>query len=185
MSGDILKIESEPAGGNGRVILTARLGNELLLTDKVDIYLASGRDRFAKALCTDRPGIQRPDVDKELLAIAASMQAQARRELAGDERELDLRRIVRPERFICPEVSGLTVAVPMLRDGKPAGRWRVYLRWADGRREAMDLPRWLVLPDGARLWFHPVPGEPGIQQVPAWAEADRRAWLDGAPAPGR
>jgi hypothetical protein len=118
------------------------------------------------------------------LGIAQEVQARARGDSdTGPAPELDISRVVRPERFITPEVSGLTVGVPVLKDGKPSGQWVVYLRWADGRRESMALPDALDLGGDAKLWLHPAPGEPSIDQTPSWAEADRRAWLAGEVAP--
>ena len=184
MNHDILTFSYEPVGGNGRINLTARMGEKVLEMDKLDVTSANARDRYAQRLCKDRPGIDRTEVESQLLEIAREVQS--RKEAAIDTAqtaELDISRIVRPERFMTPEVSGLTVAIPTLRDGKPSGRWMLHLCWRNGRRETMGLPDSLVLPDGAKLWVHPTPGEPSVREVPAWAEADRKAWLAGKEAP--
>ena len=65
--------------------------------------------------------------------------------------------IVRPERFITRKVSGLAVPTMTTVDGKPAGRFRLYLQWADGKRERRTLPFFIDVADGQRLWIHPSP----------------------------
>ncbi len=182
---ELLRFEYQPIGDNGRVRLTVKLGDEVLGLDKLDILSASARERFTKAICKDRPGIDRDTVTGELLGIAEEVQQRNGRTDVPAEppAELDVSHVVRPERFITPCVSGLTVATPTLRDGKPAGRWMLHLLWADGRREAMVLPESVTLSNGAKLWICPTPGEPSVRETPAWIETSRRAWLAGAAAP--
>ena len=168
-------------GNNGKISLTAKLGDEVLAMDSLNILSANARERFAKQLCKDRPGIDRAEVDQELLDIAheihkaQNMPQGAARPVA----ELDVTHIVRPERFITAEVSGLTVAIPTLRDGRPAGQLKLHVRWKDGKREVVDMPESLTLPDGSKLWIHPTPGVPSLLDRPAWSKRARKAWLDG------
>src|SRR5262249_52824594 len=77
------------------------------------------------------------------------------------------------------------LAVPVVRDigGQPIARWELYLRWPDGRRERRPLSGSLDLPDGSKLWIHPVPGEPASTFTSAWGATARRAWLTGMEAP--
>ena len=186
MADGILTFDYKPVGTNGRATLTARLGEEILALDKLDMQSASARDQFAERLCVDRPGIDRAAVDEQLLGIATEVQA--RRETTPDPAdasdELDVSKIVRAELFHTREVSGLTVAVPVLFGNEPAGQWRLYLRWADGRREATPLPDSLTLPDKSVLWVRPALVEaPSISTTPAWAETNRKAWVAGADPP--
>ncbi len=182
---DVLTIEYKPVGDNGRISLTVKCGAEVLALDKLDALSAGARERFANGLCKDRRGIDRAEVDRHLLRIAHELQTgkdgqTGRADSAG---ELDISRIVRPERFIVPEVSGLSVATPTLINGKPAGRWRLYLHWTDGKREVMDLPDSISLPDKSKLWIYPTPGEPSLRQIPAWTERARKDWLAKADLP--
>ena len=125
-----LSITYAPAGGNGKVGITVKDGGDVLAMDKLDILSASARDRFAKSFCKARPGIDRAAIDAELLQIAGELQAAkdngARREESSAE--LDVSRIIRPECFLTAEVCGLSVATPILSDGKPAGRWMLWSR---------------------------------------------------------
>jgi len=184
MSTDALVIEYSPVGKNGRVALTVRYEGEVLALDKLDLLTASARERFAEKLCGKASGIDRTDLDGQLLQIAEEvkrLRSGPTEDYSTDE--LDVSCIVRPERFITPEVSGLSIATPTLCNGKPAGRWRLYLRWADGKREAIDLPDSLALPDQRTLWLHPTPGESNLRQTPGWTQSARKAWLAGAEVP--
>lgn len=180
-----LQFEHIPVGNNGKVSLTVKLGNNTLALDKLDILSASVRDKFAKKLCKDWPGIERELVDEQLLNIAGEVQRQQNMEPADEESsaELDVSRIVRPEWFATPQVSGLTVAMPVLCGGKPANRWRLYLRWTNDKREVRDLSDSIDLPDKTKLWIHPIPGQVSIKTVPAWSESARKKWLAGEVSP--
>ena len=182
MNKDVLTIEYKPIGDKGRVSLTVRHGDNPVALDKLDVLSATARHRFAEQLCDKYPGFNRADMDSELMRIANEVQTK-RPETDSTCGELDVSRIVRPERFIVSEVSGLSVATPTLISGKPAGRWRLYLHWADGNREVMDLPDSITLPDKSKLWIYPTPGEPSLRQIPAWTERARKDWLAKADAP--
>ena len=51
-----------------------------------------------------------------------------------------------------PEVSGLAVPSMTTVGDKVCGRWLLYLRWADGKRERRPMVPALDLPDGRRLF---------------------------------
>ena len=74
MSKDALTLKWTLVGNTGRITLTAKLGDKVLHTDKLDIASASARKRFAKELCRTRSGISREQVDEKLLAIAADVE---------------------------------------------------------------------------------------------------------------
>ena len=106
--------------------------------------------------CEHDSRFETPLSEAEALRIAATA-GRPERVLANptDNRppELDLSRIVRPELFHTPDVSGLAVPVSRLVDGKPSGHWELYLRWhADGRRESRELASSIELPGGKHLW---------------------------------
>lgn len=89
-------------------------------------------------------------------------------------------RIVRPERFILPEVSGISVPTVVDRDGELTGQWRLYLRWATGNRESRPLPRSLELENtGSPVFVHPYPARPVIGKPSGWSIAARRRWVEG------
>ncbi|MBN2448002.1 MAG: hypothetical protein JXO22_14825 [Phycisphaerae bacterium] len=169
-------------GRNGTGVLAARLGDDLIHTDKLDPTKASHRKRFAKAVIDKCPALQSAAVERELLGIADGLARAS--DAAPDVDELDYSRIIRPELFHTSDVSGLAIPSVRLLGGKPVGKWTLYLRWhADGRRERCDLTESLELPDGGRLWISPLPGEPEPTMRARWSARARATWLDGADAP--
>jgi hypothetical protein len=176
---DALQLEHERV--NGKVKVTARWRGEAVHMDTLDPASAAHRRRFAKALGAKLPQADEPSIDGELLRIADATST-ASAATAGPD-ELDLTRIIRPEQFHAAEVSGLTVPVVFGEGGKPAARWRLYLRWADGRREVRELSGWLDGPLGCKLWVHPAPGDPSVTAAPGWSAAARRTWIGGAASP--
>jgi len=182
-----LTLEYTPAGRNGKATVTARLGNEPLAVETIDLTNPAARTQFAGRLCEGRPGIDQQAVEGELLKAAADLASkpQGNGEAIdfGTLAELDVSRIVRPERFVTREVSGLAVPAMVPIGDKPTGRWFLYLRWADGRRERRGLGSAVGLPDGARLLVYPEPAEPTPTMRPGWSMESRKRWLAGEPAP--
>ena len=180
----ILTFLPDPSGRQGEVMAEFD-GATVHLDSKVEPTKAQHRKRFIKELAAKLPNLDAADADSQLLGIAETIMVEARksRAPAGDPEELDVSHIVRPEQFHAPEVSGLAVPVVIGEGGKPAARWRLYLRWTDGRRDVQELTNWLDLPGGGKLWIHPVPGEPAVMAAPGWSAAARPAWVGGAAAP--
>ena len=172
------------SGRNSIGTLTARLGDELLHTDKLDLARASARKRFADELLTKCPALDRAAVERELLSEADKLAKSLDPAETIQAPELDISRIVRPELFHTPDVSGLTVPATRIVGGRPSGRWELYLQWHDdGRRERRELEPSIELPDGGRLWIHPQPGEPEPTMRPGWTMKGRAAWLSHANPP--
>jgi len=184
-----LTIAYHKVGNNGRVALTIRQGDEVLFMDELKITGNKARNSFADTLCHDRPGIDKKTIEAELLKIAAEVARAAPQQVESPTQEqlmsgeIDVSKIVRPELFFTVNVSGLAIPTFVRVDGQLQGRWTLYVQWADGRREAEPLAGELPLPDGAKLWFHPLPCSPADVVAPAWSQEFRRSWLDGAPAP--
>jgi len=182
MSEQGIVLDWRPLGDNGTATLTARMGDEVLAVEKLDLLKPAKRDDFATRLVKDRPGIDRDAIDGELLRIAGALAAKPAAASADTPDEVDGGRLVRPELFHTAEVSGIAVPSVRMIGGEAVGRWMLCLRWVDGKRERKPLENTLDLSDGA-LWFHPVSGEPAATQSPGWSAAGRRGWLGGLPAP--
>lgn len=179
MGTDELSLDWQPGGRNGSGTLVARLGDEIIDVDKGQIAKDSFRRRVIDRLCKDRPGIDREAVEEELRRIAAeAAQTDQAEHILDDEP-----RVVRPERFITQYVSGLTVPTSAIVDGRPAGKWTLYLRWSDGKRERRALHDFLDLANNSRVWIHPRPGTPSLSRQAAWSAGSRKAWLGEAPPP--
>lgn len=181
-----LSIEYRPSGRNGTVTLTARVNGQTIEVESVNLTKPNARSAFAEKLCTGREGIDRKTLDAELLHIADEVANKGNGDgpaNAVELPEIDTSRIVRPERFIAPEVSALAIPTMTESDGRPVGRMLLYLRWADGRRESLAMPTSIDLPARLRLWIHPQPSDPTASMSPGWSREARRDWLHGSDAP--
>ena len=173
------------AGRNGKVQLTALRDGQPLYVDTVTLTKAADRRRFFQALMEKAPDLEAEEVEGQLLQLAAELATKPEREPAdlGALPELDVSNIIRPERFVTAEVSGLSVPAITTIGDKPVGRWFLYLRWADGRREYRPFPPAIDLPDKRRLWIYPTPSEPTASGPRGWSAEARKRWLAGEPAP--
>lgn len=180
-----IEIEYVRAGRNGTVTLTVNSGGSAIFVDTINVTKDKQRKAFAAELCKGRDGIKRPDIETELLRIAAELARTAGNvgPQEGAINEIDVSRVVRPERFITSDFNGLTVPAMTLCDDKPAGRWLLYFAWADGRRERRAIESSLETGEGNRIWIWPQPADPMPNTSPGWSSAARNAWLDGAPTP--
>ena len=96
--------------------------------------------------------------------------------------ELDGDSLIRPERFIKPEVSGLAVPTIARVDGKVVVNHQVYLQWRDGHREQRPMAN--VLDVGGREYYvDPLPSQESTGEPPAWSRKARAKFLAGEPAP--
>ena len=92
-------------------------------------------------------------------------------------------KIVRPELFHLPELSGILIPEVVDQDGKLQGEWSLYIRWKDGRRESRRLESFLELSKRKVLRFHPTPGAPSASKESEWGERARAKWLKGEEIP--
>jgi hypothetical protein len=181
-AGNALPVLEHELSGS-KLKLTARCNGALMHIDTIDPSNASHRRRFVRAVVIKAPEADATVLDAELLKLADAIRAPTIAAPSGDSVELDIARIVRPELFITQELCGLTVPVVIDREGEPAAKWTLVLRWADGRRECRELSSCIALPDNTKLWIHPFPGEPSMTTAAGWSAASRRAWLGDSAAP--
>jgi len=143
--------------GRGRPVVKATRSGDVLLVERMDLADSKQRARFARRLYQEAK-VAPAQTERQLMQFASewseSQNAKPEPEPPpADGQELDAREIVRPERFITSEVSGLSVPVMVPAGEGVVGQWRVYLRWADGRRERRILKATLET-GGGRLWFY-------------------------------
>lgn len=156
-------------------------GDDVLIAGEVNPHKTADIKRFVAAAQKQLPGLgaRAEELQHELLQLAKPHAASE----PHPPDSIDVSRIVRPELFITPEVSGLTVAEPVIADGRPAGRWQLRLIWRDGRRQSVALCDSIELSEGARLWIYPRPSEPSPNFGAGWSAGARRAWVHGTEAP--
>lgn len=83
-----LEIGYEPIGGNGKVNIIVRRAGDVLALDKLDVLTATARARFAKDFAEKYPGIDREEVERQLLAIASEVQKAQQERAAKQEGEM-------------------------------------------------------------------------------------------------
>jgi hypothetical protein len=184
-----LCLDVQPVGKGTSATVTARRGGtngEVVTSDKFDLARKPLRQKFV----TDLRGMLGEDayhlldadaVEQQLAEAAAGLAAPPKPAAVADTVELGDGRVVRPERFILPDVSGLAVPRRILRDGEPTTDWQMLLRWSDGRREAMPLPDVLSV-DGEQVFVCPRPPLPPPGMLPGWSAGSRQTWLSGSPS---
>jgi hypothetical protein len=185
-----LFMHAEPAGKGTVATVTVRAGGEdgeVLFIEKLDLAKSQARRKFADDfLDTLGDAAEEPSpecIEEELLRLAAGITAPPKPSALADAVELGDGRVVRPERFILPQVSGLAIPRRVLRGGQPAGEWLLLLRWQDGSRETIAMPEVLEV-EGERVFIAPRPDAPPPAMLSAWSQSGRGKWLTGeAPMP--
>jgi len=171
-------------GRAGNATVSVKDGDQIIECDTFNVTMHDKRAAFLKTLMGRRPELDAIALETQLLAVAdeVAREPEAPPDVHGLP-EVDAAAIVRPERFIRPEVCGVAIPSMITLGDKVAGRWNLYLQWSDGTRERRPMASALDLPDGRRLFIHPEPCEPGPNAKPGWSVDARKRWLEGAPAP--
>jgi hypothetical protein len=181
---DTLHIHAEPTGRGTVATVTVRRRGEVVTVERLDLAKSKERQKFIADL-RDRLGedayhlLDAEAVERDLAGWAADLAAPPKAAPPAEAVELGDGRVVRPERFILRDVSGLAVPRRLARGGEPVSEWMLYLRWQDGRREAMPLPEVLTV-GGERVFIAPRPPEPPPSMLPGWSAAGRSEWLAGS-----
>jgi hypothetical protein len=180
----VLELTAEPAGKSTHKIVV-KFGGDVVCVDTVNLSRDRNREKFSDTLTEKFPGIDREQLSAELLKLSAAKTAQS--PSAEQLQEVDVCWVVRPELFHTPYVSGIVIPATFDSGGKLGSRWRLYLQWGTGKREVIDLPDRIVLPDKSVLFFQPDPGEPPESEPPRWSARSREEWLTGTgtPDPGK
>ena len=195
LSPDQLRIDAAARNGDHRRLVVAVLMDGGEHRDTIDENSEHARRRFKKAIA-EKSGCEVGElswIDDALYTAAAEADRRAEEQQATKQDdtppditslpEIDASKIVRPERFITLEVSGLAVPTTVDIEGRPVGRWLLHLLWADGRRECGVLPNNLSVGEGRKLWIHPNPSQPNPTMTSGWSSESRRQWIKGSSLP--
>ena len=177
-----VSLEFVPGKRAGQTTVTAKVGDDVLAMDSLDLSKSRDRGQFAATVCKGRSGINREAVEATLLKEAAK-KAERHTERPLVDEEVDVSRIIRPELFFTPEVSGVAVPIVVNIGGKPVGRYNWYVKWQDGTRKSRAIDSNLPLPGADQLWVNPLPNAPSISTRPGWSKKGRKLWLDGKAEP--
>ena len=182
-----LYLDVQPAGKGTTATVSARRGGpggEVVACERFDLARGKQRQEFTASL-RDRLGedshhlLDSEAVERELAEAAAGLAGPPKAAPPADVVELGDGRVVRPERFVLPGVSGLTVPRRIARGGEPVSEWLLLLRWQDGRRESLPLPEMLTAEEG-QIYIAPRPPAPPPDMPPGWSAASREKWLAGS-----
>ena len=180
-----LRLSCKPEGNDTEVTLTAQWDGVVLAVDKLDLAKPRQCASFVKRVSAECNYIDRKALESSLLAIANMMSGREQNPAAYAEAsaEIYVSQIVRPERFITPEVSGLAVPTVRVVGNEVRGEWLLHLQWTDGKRERQLMAPAIELPSG-RPPVHLSRAERTNPQHEIRLERSGAAkWLEGASAP--
>ena len=135
--------------GSTRGLLMILQGQMVLHSDRMDNARAKDRTAFLNKLKKLCASIDTENVQRQMLAeVRRASEADAEPE-AQPPTELNVNRIVRPHLFHLPEVSGLLVPVTPTRGrGDIEGTWLLFIQWAEGKRQCIELVDYLDVAGG-------------------------------------
>jgi hypothetical protein len=184
---DLLGVHAEPTGkgtGTTATVTAYRPDGEVVACEQFNLAKSKERQKFIADLRERLGGdadrlLDAEAVERDLAAMAADLAAPPPPPPPAEVVELGDGRVVRPERIVLPDVSAIAVPRRILRDGEPTAEWLLYVRWRDGKRDAMPLPDVLTV-GGERVFIIPRPPEPPPTMLPGWSADSRKAWLSGS-----
>jgi hypothetical protein len=151
---------------------------KLLAADSINPYSQRDRKRLAESVGEVTAGRVDPDVvEQRLMALCEQQEAAADDGKAGEVELVD-GQVIRPDCFHLGDLSGISVARQLLKNGEPHMDWVLYVRHADGGRVVQELKPYLQL-DERRLYVRPVPPAPYPGMAGGWSPAGRNQWLAG------
>jgi hypothetical protein len=170
---DVVLVYDRASGANGKIVIEARVDNDQLHSDRVDVHSFTSRRRFAKKV--GELGGEENAILNELAAISTELRRAVRPQHYSTE--VDRSKIVRPERVIQPGLSAIAIPTLLASSDGVHGEWSVYLS-VNGVRSRTPLS--FTIEAGIdKYYVSPMPPEPGLHNSLGWSAASRAAWLDG------
>lgn len=151
---------------------------KLLAADSINPYSQSDRRRLAESVGELTAGRVDPDVVEQRLLALCEQQGATVDDDKASEVELVDSQIVRPDCFYFDDISGISVARQLLKNGEPHMDWVLYVRHADGSRTVQEMKPHLQL-DQRRLYVRPMPPAPHPGMAGGWSSFGRKQWLAG------
>lgn len=178
-------LEWKPEGRGDKGTLCAQGDEKVLHVDTGRILNHEFRAKFVNTLCEGRAGLDRSAIEERLRELCLDEMKrgpEVKEPCEGDLEGDDSIVVVRPERFITPQVSGLTVPVIKRVGDTLQTMWVTCIQAPGGERDMVPLPPCLKVQD-TQLFIDPHPASPSPKADPEWSNKGRKAWLGGAPAP--
>ena len=164
---------------NGKCEIVAKSDDVTLHADMVNISSARNRAAFKKVL-VDK-GCDPEQVDQDLLSIfdevsTSTTPASAAPTVTVHAAEVDLSDIHRPERFMMPGISGLTVPLFLEGSNGIVPKWKTYAI-ADGERFNPELSSKLKIGERT-VYISPCPEDPSVNNKTGWSRQSRIDWME-------
>ena len=167
-----LQFKVSTAGKNGHCTMQVLFGDELRFSDKIDLSSDKSRSTFALKVHERFPAIDVSTIETQLLGILKSKTSPTKRRT----REIDPERLIRHERFITPEVCGISVPVMVEKEGAAFGTWKTYLQLPDGTRQMAKRKAYIKTATG-KWWLWPEPASVTPSLKNRWSAASRKKFL--------
>ena len=183
-----LSLLIEATGRGDKVTVVAKLADDELHRDELNLNRAVDRGRFARVIHVKLPRFTPHDVDSQLLKLRADHQRSIERkseEPTPQGIELESLEVTRPELVIRRDFTAM--AVPRLMKSRAIGfdgEWTLYAK-SNGHRSATELDPSIVIGDRT-VFVHPMPGEPDYHdasELNRWSKSSREAWIKGEATP--
>lgn len=175
-----LSLAIERSGRGDTVTVVAKLGDDELHRDKLDLNRADARSKFARAINKLVPRFTAIEVDSQLLKLLADLECKRERE--NDEpqvehgEELDAMEMTRPELIIRRDYSAIVVPRLMRTRNGPDGVWTLYSK-SKAKRSASELEPSVIVGEQV-LHVSPMPYPPTVSdasELCRWSQASREA----------
>ena len=153
-----LELSWTPTSRSGNASVSVESESKTVFVDSFNILKHEQRQRFLRKTLETVPELDAAELEEKLLAIASQVNRQD--EPAPQDEEVELGKVIRPELFHSPEVSGVaipsTVRVYGDKGAEIRGRWNLLIRHhRTGKREHVPLNESLQPLGVEPIWFHP------------------------------
>jgi len=164
--------------------LVARFDDETY-TDRIDLCDASQRQSICQRLIDRFPVLAKERSKLESALEQLTTESTPRDPDPTCDSEVNLDDLVRPERFVCGSVSGITI--PTLHRGPDgvSGRWQVYCQLENGKRTVVPLTANVAPILSPSVIVQPIPDQPDpsvVRRFNRWSQRGRDRWLSGESA---
>lgn len=169
-------IKWQPAR-DGKVAIEVRNRDtdEVIETCDVNIQSLAARSKLVSLLA--EKGCDKDHVEQALLQIASASRGVANKPDPMYVDELDPARIVRPDRFVQPGISGFTVPIVSVANNEPVGQWALHISSPSGPSIVPLAPKLEI--GGEQYYVSPLPPAPSIKEHARWSKKSRMEWQQG------
>lgn len=179
-----LELTIQPGGRGDTVVVIAKIGDDEVYRDKLDLNRANQRSKFARAIHQALPRFTPAEIDSQLLKLRQDLERQTESEQVKapehDGDEVETSGITRPELIIRRGFVGMAIPRLIPSPGGPVGVWTLYANH-NGKRTATELEP-SVIAGTDPLHVDPFPCDPSfadVAELRVWSKASRNDWLAG------